>query len=214
MAGLFGFIATFLSASLFNILGGIPFLPLQTMWLNFTVNVFQAVGLGYGKPREGLMQVPPRPKEQQIMPRRLTSWLVLMGLVMAAGTLGVLAWASATHDDVVARTMAVTTFALFRLFSSLETADEDESLFSGSILGNRPLLLGTGLSVLTIILAVEFGFLQRLLGTTSLTVEQWAICLVVPLSLIVIEEVRKLLKIRTADETAETRAASAVAASA
>ena len=64
MAGLFGFIGTFLGSSLLNILGGIPFLPLQTMWLNFTVNVFQAIGLGYGKPREGLMEVPPRPKEQ------------------------------------------------------------------------------------------------------------------------------------------------------
>ena len=58
MAGLFGFIATFLGSSLLNILGGIPFLPLQTMWLNFTVNVFQAIGLGYGKPREGLMAGP------------------------------------------------------------------------------------------------------------------------------------------------------------
>ena len=105
MAGLFGFIATFLGSSLLNILGGIPFLPLQTMWLNFTVNVFQGVGLGYGKPREGLMEVPPRPKEQQIIPRRLMSWLVFVGLVMAAGTLGVLAWGSdhvrrrgGTHD--------------------------------------------------------------------------------------------------------------------
>ena len=32
----------------------------------------------------------------------------------------------------------MTTFAMFRLFSSLETADEDESVFAGSILANRP----------------------------------------------------------------------------
>ena len=75
------------------------------------------------------------------------TWLVLCGLVMAAGTLGVLAWANTNYGDVIARTMGVTTFALFRLFSSLETADEDESLFSGSILANRPLLIETGLSV-------------------------------------------------------------------
>jgi len=212
MAGLFGFIATFIGSSLLNILGGIPFLPLQTMWLNFTVNVFQAIGLGYGKPREGLMEVPPRPKVQKIMPRRLTTWLVFVGLVMAAGTLGVLAWASGTYDDVVARTMGITTFSLFRLFSSLETADEDESLFGGSIIANRPLLLGTGLSVLTIILATELGFLQRLLGTVSLSVDQWVVCIVVPLSLIVVEEVRKLLKVRTGDEPAATQAAQVAAA--
>ena len=156
MAGLFGYIATFLGSSLLNILGGIPFLPLQTMWLNFTVNVFQAIGLGDGKPREGLMEVPPRPKEQQIMPRRLMSWLVFCGLVMAVGTLGVLPGRSDQYGDVVARTMGVTTFALFRLFSSLETADEDESLFGGSILGNRPLLIASGLCrCVTIILATE-----------------------------------------------------------
>ncbi len=212
MAGLFGFIATFLGSSLLNILGGIPFLPLQTMWLNFTVNVFQAIGLGYGKPREGLMAVPPRPKEQPIMPRRLMSWLVFVGLVMAAGTLGILWWGNDNYGDVVARTMGITVFSLFRLFSSLETMDERESLFGGSILANRALLVATGLSVLTIILATELGFLQRLLGTVSLTIDQWAICLVVSLSVVVVEEVRKLLRIHAVEET--TAPATAVAAAA
>ena len=62
MASLFGFIATFLGASIFNVLGGVPFLPLQTLWINFTVTVFQAVGLGYSKPRTGLMDDAPRPE--------------------------------------------------------------------------------------------------------------------------------------------------------
>ncbi len=212
MAGLFGFIVTFLGSSLLNILSGIPFLPLQTMWLNFTVNVFQAIGLGYGEPREGLMAVPPRPKEQKIIPPRLMRWLVFCGFVMAAGTLGVLSWADASYGDVIARTMGVTTFSLFRLFSSLETADESESLFSGTILGNRPLLIGTGLSVLTIILATELGFLQRILGTVSLTPDQWAVCILVALSLIVVEEARKLLKIRTGDEPVALPAAPGAAA--
>jgi len=212
MAGLFGYIATFLGSAILNIVGGVPFLPLQTLWLNFTVNVFQGLGLGYGKPREGLMQVPPRPKAQKIMPRRLMTWLVLCGLLMAAGTLGVLAWASSNYGDVVARTMGVTTFALFRLFSSLETADPDESLFGGSILKNGPLLKATGLSVLTIFLAVNLDFLQRFLGTTSLTPDQWAVCLVVPLSLIVVEEARKLLKVRTGDEPTVAPVAAAAAA--
>ena len=149
------------------------------------------------------MEAPPRPKVQRIMPRRLTSWLVFVGLLMAAGTLGVMAWATAAFpstNSIIAQTMGVTTFALFRLFSSLETADQDESLFGGSILVNKPLLIGTGLSVLSIILATELGFLQRFLGTTSLSADQWLVCIVVALSLIVAEEVRKLLKVRTGDE--------------
>jgi Ca2+-transporting ATPase len=213
MAGLFGFIGTFLGSSLLNIVGGIPFLPLQTMWLNFTVNVFQAIGLGYGRPREGLMAVPPRPREQKLMPRRLLTWLVFVGLVMAAGTLGVLAWASAAYGDVVARTMGVTTFALFRLFSSLETADEDQSLFAGTILSNRPLLIATGLSVLTIVLATELGLFQRILGMTNLSMDQWVVCMGVALSLIVVEEVRKLLHIRTDEEGAPATMVASAASS-
>jgi Ca2+-transporting ATPase len=66
--------------------------------------------------------------------------------------------------------------------------------------------------VLTIILATELGFLQRLLGTVSLSADQWAVCIVVPLSLIVVEEGRKLLKIHTNDGAAPTLAAPLVAA--
>ena len=131
------------------------------------------------------------------------AWLVTIGLVMAAGTLGVMAWATnafPSENGIIAQTMGVTTFALFRLFSSLETANEEESLFAGTILSNRPLLIGTGVSVLTIILATELPFLQRLLATVSLTGEQWLVCIGVALSLIVVEEIKKALKIRTGDE--------------
>ena len=60
MGVLVGFIVTFLGASIFNIVGGVPFLPLQTLWVNFTTQVFQAIGLGYGGPADGLMERKPR----------------------------------------------------------------------------------------------------------------------------------------------------------
>ena len=53
MGCLFGFIVSFLGASIFNIAGGVPFLPLQTLWINFTTLLFQAIGLGYGQPGRG-----------------------------------------------------------------------------------------------------------------------------------------------------------------
>ena len=50
MGCLFGFIISFLGAAIFDIAGGVPFLPLQTLWINFTTLLFQAIGLGYGRP--------------------------------------------------------------------------------------------------------------------------------------------------------------------
>ena len=198
MASLFGFIGTFLGASIFNILGGVPFLPLQTLWINFTVTVFQAVGLGYSEPRAGLMEEPPRPKDQRILPRPLFIWLVFVGLVFAAPTLAVIAWASQAFDEVVAHSMGLVTFSMFHLFFSLETADEERTIFSSQLLENGTLLKASGLSLLTIFLSTTFGPLQRMLDTTELTVQQWALCIVVAFSVVVIAEIRKFFRRRRA----------------
>jgi Ca2+-transporting ATPase len=196
MASLFAFIGTFLGASIFNILGGVPFLPLQTLWINFTVTVFQAVGLGYSKPRVGLMAEPPRSKDQPILPRPLAIWLLFVGLVFAAATLGLIVWASGTYDETIAHSMALVTFSLFHVFFSLETADEERTIFSSELFENPALLKATGASLLTIFLATTFGPLQRLLDTVELTVDQWAICIVVAASIIVVAEIRKFLRRR------------------
>ena len=140
MASLFGFIATFLGASIFNILGGVPFLPLQTLWINFTVTVFQAVGLGYSKPRAGLMAEAPRPKDAQILPRPLFLWLAFIGLIFAAITLPLIVWAEGAYDEIVAHTMGLVTFSLLHVFFSLETADEERSIFSSQLIENPTLL--------------------------------------------------------------------------
>ena len=64
MGVLVGFIVTFLGASIFNVVGGVPFVPLQTLYVNFTTQVLQAIGLGYGRPGEGLMKRKPRPSDE------------------------------------------------------------------------------------------------------------------------------------------------------
>ena len=94
---LFGFIFSFLGASILNIAGGVPFLPLQTLWINFTTLLFQAIGLGYGQPAAGLMDRKPRPPDQPILPRALMFWLVIVGLIVGIGTLGVISWAELVY---------------------------------------------------------------------------------------------------------------------
>jgi Ca2+-transporting ATPase len=196
MACLFGFIGTFLGASIFNILGGVPFLPLQTLWINFTCDILQAIGLGYGRAREGLMDERPRDKEQPILPRPLMVWLVFVGLVTAAVTLGVIWWAEREFDETIAHTMGLVTFSLFHVFFSLETSNEERTLFSSELLENPVLLRTTGLSFLTIFIATTFGPLQRILDTTELDVQQWAICIVAAASIIVVAEIRKFIRRR------------------
>jgi Ca2+-transporting ATPase len=196
MASLFAFIGTFLGASIFNILGGVPFLPLQTLWINFTVTVFQAVGLGYSKPRDGLMEDAPRSKDEQVLPRALALWLLFVGLVFAVPTLALIVWATNEYGELVAHTMALVTFSLFHVFFSLETANEQRTVFSSEILENPTLLKASGLSLLTIFLATTFGPLEQILQTGELSINQWAICIAIAALIIVVCEVRKLVQRR------------------
>jgi Ca2+-transporting ATPase len=161
--------------------------------MNFTVQVFQAVGLGYGKPAEGLMQRPPRASGEALLSRGLLAWLAIVGLVMGGGTLLVIQWASVTFDETVARTMGIITFSIANVAFSLSTKDERASAFSPETWADRAFVRATLASAIVIFLMAELDFLNRLLDTTSLSFEQWVICLLVGLVILPIGEVRKRL---------------------
>ena len=205
MGCLFGFIVSFLGASIFNIAGGVPFLPLQTLWINFTTLLFQAVGLGYGRPAAGLMEREPRQPDQPILTRPLFVWLISVGLITGAGTLGVISWAEQAHTQAIAHTMGVVTFSLYALLFSIETRDERRTAFSLDTFSDSKFVIATGVSILTLLLTTVFGPLQALLKTTSLDVRQWLICLAVALSIVVLSEIQKAVRRHTAPGHEETR---------
>jgi Ca2+-transporting ATPase len=186
-----GLIITFLGSSIFNVLGGVPFLPLQTLWVNFTTQVFQAIGLGYGKPSEGLMARNPRPSDEQLLPRRLLAWLAVYGLAMGAVTIGVAWVVDDNHGKVLARTMALTTFALANLFFSFECRDERRSIFSLDIFDDRRFLMMSGLSLAAIVLGTELGVFERFLETEHLSFRRWLVCIGLALVVVAVAEARK-----------------------
>ena len=196
MGCLFGFIFSFLGASIFDIAGGVPFLPLQTLWINFTTLLFQAIGLGYGKPATGLMERQPRQPDRPILSRGLLVWLVIAGLVMGAGTLGVISWAEQVHTEAIAHTMGVVTFSLYTLFFSIATKDELRTMFSLDTLSDKTFNIATVASIAALFLATVFGPFQAFLKTTHLDVQQWLICTAVALSIIVVSEIRKAVRRR------------------
>ena len=201
MGVLFGLVFTFLGAAIGNVVGGVAFVPLQTLWVNFSTQVFQAVGLGYGEPAEGLMNRKPRDPEAQILPRSKLLWLALVGGVMGAATIGVLAWADSHYTRDIARTMGMTSFAIANLFYSFCERDERMSVFSLDVLRDRKFLMFSGASALAIILAPQLNLLNRILQTTPLTLHQWLICIVAALAAVVLTEIRKLMLRRRETET-------------
>jgi Ca2+-transporting ATPase len=210
MGALMGFIVTFLGASIFNIVGGVPFVPLQTLWVNFTTQVFQSIGLGYGEEAPGLMKRKPRPESEPILSGGLIAWLTVAGLVLGGTTLGVIWWADDAYDTAIARTMGMTTFAIANVYFSFTVKDRLTSFFSVETFSDRRLLKATGMSAVAILLGTELGILQRILGTVSLTGRQWIICIVAAFSIVIASEIQKLVLRRrettTAPDTADAPA--------
>jgi P-type Ca2+ transporter type 2C len=198
IAGLFGYILTFLSASIFNIAEGIPLLPLQTLWVSFTMLSIQSVGLGYSKPAAGLMERPPLPPSQPILTRGRIVWLALVSLLMAIGTLSVTSWAEQEHGLAIARTMGMVTFALFLLCFSIESKDERDSAFSLDTFSDKTFVITTSGSFVLLVLSTVLSIFQTVLKTVRLDVRQWLICTAVALSIVVAAEIRKAVLRRTA----------------
>jgi len=198
MGALLGFVVTFLGASIFNIVGGVPFIPLQTLWVNFTTQVFEAVGLGYGKPADGLMERKPRPSEEPILPRPLLIWLGVVGLVLGLTTLGMIWGVTDNHGAGVGRTMGFTTFSIMNIFFAFACKDELKSMFDTEVLADSKFLMMSGFAALSIVAGTELGVCQRFLHTESLSLRQWMLCILAAGTVIVATEARKFVLRRRA----------------
>ncbi|MFI5897729.1 cation-translocating P-type ATPase [Actinoplanes sp. NPDC051513] len=188
---LIGMVVTFLSASIFNIAAGVPFVPLQTLWLNFTTQVFQSVGLGYGKGDPDIMARKPRRSDEPLLSRKSMRWLGVVGLVMGISTLIVIWWGDQEWNLDTGRTMGVTAFSIMNLFFSFTVRSDLRSVFSVETFGDRRFVITSGMSVAAIYLATSLDVLQRLLGTVGLNAVQWIICIGAALTVIVLTEIRK-----------------------
>jgi Ca2+-transporting ATPase len=191
MGCLGGLILTFLGASLFNIVSGIPFVPLQTLWVNFTTQVFQAIGLGYGKPAPDLMDRKPRPVDEPIIDRSLFVWIGIVSLTLGIMTLAVIWWSDDAYNTATARTMGLTAFSIANVLLSVTALDRHRSVFTRETFDDRRFVLFSGMSLTAILLGTELGVLQRILGTVSLTPRQWLICIVAPFSILIVSELFK-----------------------
>jgi Ca2+-transporting ATPase len=213
MGVLLGLVVTFLGASIFNIVGGMPFIPLQTLWVNFTTQVFQAVGLGYGAPAEGLMKRKPRPAQEPILTRSALAWLGLAGAVMGATTLALIWGVTDRHGAGVGRTMGLTAFSIANLFFSFSMKDKTRSIFDFEQFADRKFLMASAMSGIAILIAPELRICQRILHTESLSLRQWLLCILAGVVTISVPEIQKWLARRRAAEDA-TAPAPAVSVSA
>ena len=97
------------------------------------------------------------------------------------------------YGPEVATTMLVTTLSLFHLAVGLLARDQYNTIFSRAALPGSTQLRRYGIALLAIIVVTTIGFLQRIFDTVELTLAQWGICVGLAASLVVVEELIKLV---------------------
>ncbi len=125
-----GFILTFLGAAIFDIAHGAPLTPLQILWVNFAIDLFLAVGLGFDAPVPGLMRRPPRDPIARIVSTGLVIRLTLVSVLMAGLALAIVAWGQDRYTVVVATTMGLTTLSLMHVVAALEAREPKGTVFA------------------------------------------------------------------------------------
>jgi Ca2+-transporting ATPase len=187
-----GFILTFLGAAVFDIAGGAPLTPLQILWVNFAIDLFLAVGLGFDAPVPGLMRRQPRDAAARIASPGLAARLTVASLLMAGLALGVVAWGEARYDLITATTMGLSALSLMHVVAALEAREPKGTLFARYTIENGRFLQMIGAALALTFLVTALGRLQRIFGTVALTSRQWGICLMGVIAFVALLELGKL----------------------
>ncbi len=193
MSTLVAYIAIFLGAGIIGIANGAPLNPLQILWLNMVVDIPIAIALGFDEPSPGLMSRPPRPVAAPVISRANWVRLCVQGLVMTVGSLVAYQVGHADDGAVVAGTMLLTTLSLFHVVAGLLARDQHGTIFSRAAIPGVTQLRRYGVALLAIVAVTGIDLLERIFNTTGLTLEQWLVCIGLALSLVVVEELLKLV---------------------
>ncbi|GAA1470023.1 cation-translocating P-type ATPase [Microbacterium thalassium] len=173
MSQLFALVILFLAASLFDINNGVPLSPIMVLFLNFFITVFPVIVIMLDPAPADIMRKPPRDPKKTIANRgAVTAWLIYGGLLFIATLVPLLALPgqlSSTEPNVPV-TMAFVVMALGSVFYGLVLRRDPESGLSAPILGAVKWL---AIPFALTIVAVEVGFMQAFVGTTSLTGTEW-----------------------------------------
>jgi Ca2+-transporting ATPase len=186
-----GAILTVVGASLFGL--PIPFTAIQILWVNIILDGPPAMTLGVEPARPDSMLRPPRPSSAGILDFGRLGRLLLYGAIMAAGTLFAFVHGIREAGSGYGSTLAFTTFVLFQFFNVFNARAEYETAFNRQFFSNGKLWLALAGVVALQALAVHWPLVQSIFHTTTLTLMDWGLATGVASSVLLLEEVRKLL---------------------
>jgi Ca2+-transporting ATPase len=195
---LVAFVLTFLGATLLNLAAGQPFTPAQILWINFLVNAPFGVALGFDEETPGLMARRPRPRGESILTKPMMITCGLGGLYVAVANLLLILLGKNYYGSVeVGQSIGLVAFSLMLVVAAFESRREKGSAFSVETFNSPRMNKTAVIEIALAYLITQADFLNKLLGTVSLTFPQWGLALLAAVLLLFLWELGKLIARRS-----------------
>jgi Ca2+-transporting ATPase len=174
-------------------LAGLP-LPLsavQILYVNLATDGLPALALSVDPPEEDLMKRKPQRAETGIFTRPVVSLMIVGGVWSTIINLGLFAWARTSgRSTAEAMTMTFVSLVLIQFFKAYNFRSDRHSVLHRPF-ANKWLNLAIIWELLLLILIVYIPFMHEPFGTFSLPAVDWAIVLVLSVTIVPVLEIAK-----------------------
>lgn len=173
----------------------LPITPVQILWVNMITAVTLALAEAFEQAEADIMGRPPRPPQAPLLSPFLIWRVLLVSVLLVAGTLGLFLWQQAEGLPLAqSQTLAVNTLVMGEIVYLFNVRHLRSSVL------NREGLLGNPYVLLTICILIFFQLLftylppmQRLFGTQSLGAVEWGWIGLFGLALLLLMELEKVI---------------------
>ncbi len=170
----------------------LPILPVHIIWLNFVTDGFLDVSLAMETKEKNILSEKFVKPNKYLVDFLMAQRIFIMGIIMMFGTLFI--FKGIFQDNLLkAKTMSLVVLAVFQWLNAWNCRSENKSVFTINPLNNKFLVAATATVIILQLLAVYNPFMQKILQTTPIGIYDWILCVAVALSIVVIEEIRKLV---------------------
>ncbi|MBN1351799.1 cation-translocating P-type ATPase [candidate division KSB1 bacterium] len=172
----------------------IPLFAIQILWINLVTDGIPAIALGYEDAEKDAMKRPPFKPQEGIFSRGIGRQILMMGLLIGGLSIAVGYWFWQLHPDTrIWQTMIFTTLTFCQMAYALGVRRSVQSVFTASLLKNKIILFGVGLTFILQLILIYVPFFNTIFRTVPLNAFQFSVCLAAALIVILATEIEKIV---------------------
>lgn len=184
----------------------LPLTVMQILAVDLGTDMMPALGLGTELAEAGVMDKPPRSKKEVLMDKsvfiKAFLWYGMLASVISMGAYFYVnllnGWPNVplAGDGIIYRQATAMTFAAVvfcQVGMVFNCRTEKQSVFKIGLFSNKRVVFGVIFEILLLCAIVYVPFLQGVFNTAPLNILDWVLLVLIPIPVILLEELRKVL---------------------